>query len=131
MITLLHNPNNISEEASRVSVRLESEALLALRTMVGHRPIIVVSVAGTTELGKADPIAGINSLLAENEREYRYRPWHHVDAAYGGFFCTLLDSPELKPEVSSALRAIRDADSITLDPHKLGYVPYSSGGLSL
>ena len=30
-------------------------------------------------------------------------------------------------EVYSALLAMRDADSITIDPHKMGYVPYPAG----
>jgi glutamate/tyrosine decarboxylase-like PLP-dependent enzyme len=31
------------------------------------------------------------------------------------------------PEVYSAFLAMRDADSITIDPHKMGYVPYPAG----
>src|SRR5690606_26230273 len=55
--------------------------------------------------------------------------WHHVDAAYGGFFCSLLDDhePSAPKHLQPALHAIGRSDSVTLDPHKLGYVPYASG----
>ncbi|MDP1777205.1 MAG: pyridoxal-dependent decarboxylase, partial [Brevundimonas sp.] len=33
----------------------------------------------------------------------------------------------LAPETAAALRAIARSDSITIDPHKLGYVPYACG----
>ena len=33
----------------------------------------------------------------------------------------------LAPHIRAALAAIGRADSVTIDPHKLGYVPYSSG----
>jgi glutamate/tyrosine decarboxylase-like PLP-dependent enzyme len=87
-----------------------------------NRPICLsVSVAGTTELGFIDPIDQIHPILKQRHI------WHHIDAAYGGFFCTLIDSEILNTESHQALRAIGQADSITLDPHKLGYVPYASG----
>ncbi|WP_133162133.1 pyridoxal phosphate-dependent decarboxylase family protein [Hyphococcus luteus] len=94
------------------------------------RPIIaVVSVAGTTEAGEIDPIDSVTSVL----NEYRLNGihiWHHVDAAYGGYFCSMLGS-ELEKILddgrSAALKAIRLADSVTIDPHKLGYVPYACG----
>jgi glutamate/tyrosine decarboxylase-like PLP-dependent enzyme len=48
----------------------------------------------------------------------------HVDAAYGGFFA-LLD--ELVPVAS--FRAIADADSVVVDPHKHGLQPYGCGAV--
>ena len=101
-----------------------------------NQPIVaVVSIAGSTETGAIDPIDEIDTLLTRVRREQGLEIWHHVDAAYGGFFCSMLDrsagddagvSP-LSPAATRALRAIGRADSVTLDPHKLGYVPYSSG----
>ena len=32
-----------------------------------------------------------------------------------------------KPAVEKAMRAIREADSVTVDPHKMGYIPYPAG----
>lgn len=95
-----------------------------------QRPILmVVSVAGTTELGDFDPIHEVNDYLTELREKEGIHIWHHVDAAYGGFFCTLKTegNPYLSDLMKSALKAIRYANSITIDPHKLGYVPYSSG----
>ena len=55
----------------------------------------------------------------------RYGVRVHVDAAYGGFF-TLLD--ELVP-VGAPFRAIADADSVVVDPHKHGLQPYGCGAV--
>ncbi len=46
--------------------------------------------------------------------------WYHVDAAYGG---PLAFSPQHKEK----LRGIELADSITFDPHKWMFVPFSCG----
>jgi glutamate/tyrosine decarboxylase-like PLP-dependent enzyme len=95
-----------------------------------NRPIMmVVSVAGSTEFGGIDPIDRIQRLLQQHERKTKDKVWHHVDAAYGGFFRTLLKLKKtpLTSEQIKSLTAIKYADSVTIDPHKLGYVPYSSG----
>ncbi len=94
-----------------------------------NRPILmVVSVAGTTEMGEVDPVNEVQDLLDEQGKN---KIWHHVDAAYGAYYASLLDGGELESRLSKpvakALRAIRRADSVTLDPHKLGYVPYACG----
>lgn len=97
--------------------------------LLQNRPILgVVSVCGTTELGTIDAIDDVNEVLA-SFRADGLHIWHHVDAAYGGFFATLknLDPVALSPKQIINLRALKDVDSITLDPHKLGYVPYASG----
>ena len=90
--------------------------------------LMVVSVAGTTELGDFDPVDEVEEYL-EELREEGIHIWHHVDAAYGGFFCAIgRDRKEvLTDSMISALDAISKSNSLTVDPHKLGYVPYSSG----
>lgn len=95
------------------------------------RPILmVVSVAGTTERGELDPIDAVADLLARLRDEEQIDIWHHVDGAYGGFFCALdPEEPLLDPARRKALRAIRRADTVTIDPHKLGYAPYACGAL--
>ncbi len=96
------------------------------RAKAESRPILmVVSIAGTTELGEIDPIHHVQDLLDEIRVREGIHIWHHVDAAYGGFFT--LASSFLSPPSQLALRAIARSDSVTIDPHKLGYVPYSSG----
>lgn len=108
------------------------------RCQTERQPILaVVSVAGTTETGAIDPVDRIADLLDGLRQHEGWHIWHHVDAAYGGFFCSMLREPEdgaawadpgpLSAAALAALAAIGRADSVTLDPHKLGYVPYSSG----
>ena len=106
------------------------EALLDKATRDQRPVLMVVSVAGTPAAGEVDPVDGVAACLQSYYDRTGRDVWHHVDAAYGGFICTMLDGPTealLKPETARALRAIRTAHSVTLDPHKLGYVPYSCG----
>ena len=96
----------------------------------GRHVLIAVGVAGTTETGEIDPIDALHDRLERWEAERGLHVWRHVDAAYGGFLCTILDGPDeavLSPASRAALRAIARADSVTIDPHKLGYVPYACG----
>lgn len=92
------------------------------------RPILmVVSVAGTTELGEVDPVHRVQDLL-DAERAKGIWIWHHVDAAYGGFLaCLQTPSASLEERTIDSLRSLARADSVTLDPHKLGYIPYACG----
>jgi glutamate/tyrosine decarboxylase-like PLP-dependent enzyme len=76
----------------------------------------VVLTAGTTGLGAVDRV---DEALELRER---YGVRIHVDAAYGGFFALLDDVP-------AGLRAIGDADSVVIDPHKHGLQPYGCGAV--
>lgn len=103
------------------------------RAEKAKRPILmVVSIAGTTEMGEVDPVGKVQDLL-DRKKTRGIHIWHHVDAAYGGYFCTMLDQGEiqanLSPYVAESLAGIARVDSVTLDPHKLGYVPYSCGAI--
>lgn len=98
------------------------------------RPVLmVVSVGGTTELGEVDPVGEVQDVLDEYQVTQGWHIWHHVDAAYGGFFASMLGerstAAALSDKVISSLKAICRADSVTLDPHKLGYIPYACGAL--
>ena len=103
------------ETDERFHVRLDS-----LRDAVksdiesGRRPFCIVGVAGTTSTGVIDDLPA----LAEIARAAGC--WFHVDAAYGG---ALAFSGKHKPK----LRGIELADSITFDPHKWMFVPFSCG----
>src|SRR5215207_3078029 len=77
----------------------------------GLVPCCIVGVAGTTSTGVIDP-------LAEIARENRC--WYHIDAAYGGPLA-------FSPKHRDMLRGIDRADSITFDPHKWMFVPFSCG----
>ncbi|MDZ4081433.1 MAG: pyridoxal-dependent decarboxylase [Bdellovibrionales bacterium] len=219
ILTLLHNPNNISAESAPVGVEIENEALQELAKMMGYkaayghftsggtvanyemlfrarakveqrghsmdsavllvpahkhyswvkgayvfgiknywaipldddghldtaalsslidkanaenRAIIgVISVLGTTEMGLLDPIHKVQAVL-DGKQTLGHTIWHHIDAAYGAFFRTVIGDHDgvqsvLSQSAVEALKAVPLADSITLDPHKLGYVPYASG----
>ncbi len=93
-----------------------------------NKPVMcITSIFGTTELGTLDPVDQINKVICHYRKMYNFNFWHHVDAAYGGFFATLRGSPFCTSLESSLIHALRRTTSITIDPHKLGYVPYSAG----
>ena len=104
---------------------------LVARAEAEGRPILmVVAVAGATETGAVDPLDRLYDRMDDWQTERGWRIWRHVDAAYGGFLGAMLDGPSeaaLTSETAAALRAMRRSDSITIDPHKLGYVPYACG----
>lgn len=126
-------------EESLWAVDLDSEGRLdvddlerlILRAEAAGRPVLMaVGVAGTTETGEIDPIDALHDRLERWEAERGLHIWRHVDAAYGGFLCAILDGPDedvLTAASVAALKAIGRADSVTIDPHKLGYVPYACG----
>ena len=120
-------------------------------------PILgAVGVVGTTEEGAIDEIDGLVRIRDQYARK-GVSFYLHVDAAYGGYGRALfLDSQgrflpyeKLRDaggagssppggghavpsrEVWAAYRAMSAADSITVDPHKMGYVPYSAGGIAI
>src|SRR5688572_26005017 len=82
----------------------------------GHVAACIVGVAGTTSTGVIDPLEDLAAVARENNC------WYHVDAAYGG---PLAFSPAHKTK----LHGIEQADSITFDPHKWMFVPFSCGAL--
>lgn len=100
------------------------------RAWLEKRPVLmVVSVVGSTELGGIDPVDRVQDVLDQwHSGRYAY-VWHHVDAAFGGYFRSLDITTEklISRDRLQALSAISRVHSVTIDPHKLGYVPYSSG----
>ncbi|MCH2535049.1 MAG: pyridoxal-dependent decarboxylase [Bdellovibrionales bacterium] len=123
-------------ESNLISVELNKFGQLCVkdlqkqidRCLENQTPILaIVSVLGTTELGSIDPIDEIQSVINGYKKNYNYTFWHHIDAAYGGFFASLKDAGFFNISKTRALQAIQHSTSITIDPHKLGYVPYASG----
>jgi len=92
------------------------EASIVADIEAGLKPACVIGIAGTTNTGSIDKL----DRLAEIAR--RYDCWFHVDAAYGG-------AVMLSEMYSTMLRGIEEADSITVDPHKWFYMPFSAGGI--
>lgn len=137
----------------REDYRMDISALeRIINDLVAERlPILaVVGVLGTTEEGAVDEIheiARLRDRLAAKGVSFYF----HIDAAYGGYARSLfldrsnrfMDLTELvkhheekqnekgwlNHDVYKAFQAMPEADSITVDPHKLGYVPYAAGAI--
>ena len=90
-----------------------AEMIRADRT-AGLDPWLVVSSAGTTDLGNVDDLERIGAITHEHGL------WFHVDAAYGGFFilCDL---------VREQFRGIELSDSVVMNPHKGLHTPFGLG----
>jgi len=111
-----------------------------------QQPVLqVVAVIGSTEEGAVDPLAEMVTIRDEF-REQGLEFVLHIDGAWGGYFRSMLQEVELdsvdygtnidehpklqlSDYVLQQLRAFSAADSITIDPHKSGFIPYPAGGL--
>jgi glutamate/tyrosine decarboxylase-like PLP-dependent enzyme len=135
----------------RMDVRsLEAETRRAIAK--GQLPLTVTAIAGTTEEGAVDPIDRVAEFRDRIENQMGESFWLHVDAAWGGYFRSLFSEPDdpgdfvsrdlliergryskhlrLRwgaTEVHDAFRAFSRAESVTVDPHKMGYIPYPCG----
>lgn len=89
--------------------------------------LCVMSVCGTTEEGAIDPAHEIVTLRGEYEQIKNISFWLHSDAAYGGFFASVVSAEST--EKFAGIVALKDFDSLVIDPHKLGYVPYPAGAV--
>jgi glutamate/tyrosine decarboxylase-like PLP-dependent enzyme len=77
-------------------------------------PFLVVGTAGSVSTGAIDPLADIAAVAAEHGL------WFHVDGAYGAPAAVTPDAPD-------DLRALSEADSVAVDPHKWLYAPIEAG----
>jgi len=138
--------------------RMDLDALRAIFTkcLEDHTPILaLVAVIATTEEGAVDEIAKIVELREEFAK-LGLSFYFHIDAAYGGYGraafldennafmsraeiharihamgVAVTESMFPSQEVWDAYRTMPEADSITIDPHKMGYIPYAAGGIAL
>jgi glutamate/tyrosine decarboxylase-like PLP-dependent enzyme len=131
--------------------RMDPAALEAeLHRLSGAKqPVIAcVSVIGTTEESAVDRLDRIAEVRRGAQAQLGMSFHLHADAAWGGYAASitrgpggarrtyeqaLADStPEAWPEeaVFRALVALEETDSVTIDPHKLGFVPYPAGAVS-
>jgi aromatic-L-amino-acid/L-tryptophan decarboxylase len=91
-------------------------ARIALDRNAGLKPFLVVGSAGTVDIGAIDDLRALSELCREEQL------WFHVDGAYGALGI-------LSPTLAPRLAGIESADSIALDFHKWGQVPYDAGFL--
>lgn len=78
---------------------------IAVDTVAGACPVMIVATAGTTGAGMIDPLADCRRIAR------MWQAWLHIDAAWGG---ALIVSDRLR----GLLRGIEAADSATIDAHK-------------
>lgn len=97
--------------------------------------LALISVLGSTETGSVD---ALDRLLAVREAAERkgLHCYCHVDGAYGGYATAMFRSPRGEwidqgdtPGLFASFQALSGTDSITIDPHKLGYIPYPAGAV--
>ncbi len=117
-------------------------------------PILAcISVCGTTEESAVDRLDRVLEVRERARRELGVTFHLHSDACYGGYAASVIrgadgglrsaeeirDSIGLDPDPDieawptpgwvKSMEALSGADSITIDPHKLGYIPYPAGAI--
>ncbi len=134
----------------RIDIAKLKDRLVSLHRE-GIPVLAVIGIAGSTEEGAVDAVDQIVELRSWARQELRQDFYIHVDAAYGGYARTLFLNEDNEFEsyetirqdltesdivshwpskaVFHAFRALSLVDSITVDPHKLGYIPYPSGAV--
>ncbi|HET7600722.1 MAG TPA: pyridoxal-dependent decarboxylase, partial [Gemmatimonadales bacterium] len=131
--------------------RMDPDALWERLRVLAHRRQAVlacVSVCGTTEESAVDLLDRVLEVRARAERELGVTFHIHSDACYGGYAAAVTRGPdgarrsaaEIRKSLGNdwpsdewvaAIAALAEADSVTIDPHKMGYVPYSAGAILL
>jgi glutamate/tyrosine decarboxylase-like PLP-dependent enzyme len=129
--------------------RMDPDALWdQVRALAGRRQAIIacVSVCGSTEESAVDRLDRVLEMRARAERELGVTFHVHSDACYGGYTAAVTRSAEGGRRGAAAIRAsvgepwpddewvraieaLGEVDSVSVDPHKLGYVPYSAGAV--
>lgn len=93
----------------------------------------VVAVLGTTVEGAVDQLDEIVKIKEKLQQEKGMSFTIHVDGAWGGYFASMRRpkgqaqtgySLGFRDRVNNAYCAISKVDSITIDPHKSGYIQY-------
>jgi L-2,4-diaminobutyrate decarboxylase len=97
----------------RMTAAASQEAIARLRGE-GAEVIVLAATAGTTDLGVMDPLEELAPIARE------HNAWFHVDAAVGGVLVT-------SERERHRLAGVAEADSVTMDFHKLWYQPISCG----
>ena len=92
------------------------EAAIAADKANGLQPFLIVGSAGTVDVGAIDDLDALADVARREGCVF------HVDGALGALGV-------LSPEIAPRLKGIERADSLALDFHKLGQVPYDAGFL--
>ncbi len=98
------------DEAFRVDVEA-MRAMIAADRAAGMRPIAVIGTAGTVNSGATDDLGALADLARDEDL------WFHVDGAFGAL-------ARLSPALAPIVAGMERADSIALDLHKWGFLPF-------
>ena len=101
------------DEHQRMDVAALERQILA-DFNAGDVPMMVVGTAGSVGTGAVDPLAQIAGVCRAHDL------WFHVDGAYGALAARVPGAP-------ADLRALAEADSLAVDPHKWLYAPLEAG----
>lgn len=99
--------------AFEIDMALLEEAIARDRA-AGLQPFFIVGTAGSVDVGAIDPLSAMADLAV------REQLWFHVDGAFGALGM-------LAPDIAPRLAGIERANSVALDFHKWGQVPYDAG----
>jgi len=99
--------------AYQVDVAALRAAISADRA-AGYRPFCVIGTAGTVNTGATDDLRALAALCREEKL------WFHVDGAFGAFAA-------LAPSLRATVAGLEEADSLAVDLHKWGYLPFEVG----
>lgn len=105
-----------ANDEHQVDIRLMERQIEEDLNKTDFKPTTIVGAAGTRACGAFDDLEALRGLAQ------KYNLWFHVDAAYGGFLRIADPCPK-------HLENLHLADSITIDPHKLLFVPFEAGCL--
>jgi aromatic-L-amino-acid/L-tryptophan decarboxylase len=103
-------PVNAAYEVDVATLR----AAIAADRAAGHRPFCVIGNAGTVNTGATDDLPALAAVCRSEKL------WFHVDGAFGAFAA-------LAPSLRSIVAGLDQADSIAVDLHKWGYLPFEVG----
>lgn len=120
----------------------------------------VIGIAGTTESGSIDPLYAIEDARQDLAQKHNRSFWFHIDAAWGGYMRAIFNGYDIKVSDCKSIDTIAlrykdrinqttsetiwdddlgvyksmltypKAESVTIDPHKMGYTPYPAGVVS-
>ncbi|KAL8827771.1 MAG: hypothetical protein Q9170_006883, partial [Blastenia crenularia] len=152
----LASSDNVIGIAPDIEARLDLDDLdKHLKASLDNQQAVyaVVAIIGSTEEGAVDSLRGV-LRLRERYQAQGLSFVVHADAAWGGYFASMIPKDfrpgdpknaeppaqtgkgdgfvpdaSLRVDTQEDIYALRYADSITVDPHKAGYIPYPAGGL--
>ena len=139
--------NNIVEIAIDNGYRMDIESLKS-KFDKQSPALAVIGILGSSKQGSIDPIDKIIDFRIELEENEKMSFYFHVDGAYGGYFPSIIrDKDQTSNDSFQKVKSylcetslftydtyrklveVRKSDSITIDPHKMGYIPYPAGSI--